>query len=300
MSDKPLVIGIGELLWDCFGDVRRPGGAPANVAFHADQLGLAGIICSRVGRDDAGDELIGHLGDHGLDTHCIQRDVHRPTGRVTVETTRADQPRYVIHEDVAWDYLEIEESWSERFRRAAAVCFGTLGQRSERSRRTIAHYLQAAPNAVLVYDVNIRPPWYTRERIEWSLQCCDVVKLNEDEVRLLGELLHLSSPSAQGFARHVIEHHDVDTVCVTQAEEGCRVFRADESLDVPGETVDVVDAVGAGDAFTAAFIKGRLSGWPLGYVARFANAVGACVASRAGAMPDVRAEYARLERGMIV
>ncbi len=296
MKDEPLVIGIGELLWDCFGHSRRPGGAPANVAYHADQLGLNGLICSRVGRDDAGDDLVEELSQRGIDTTAVQRDLHHPTGWVTVESTHADQPTYVIHEDVAWDYLEITDAWTRRFTNAWGVCFGTLAQRNEQSRRAIEHGLDAASNAVLVYDVNIRPPWYTRDRIEWSLRRCNVLKLNESEVTLLGEMLALPAHDPERFARDVIRQYDLDTVCVTRAEKGCYVFSADTSLEVPGDVVTVVDSVGAGDAFTAAFIKGLISNWPLETTARFANAVGGRVASKAGAMPDMHAEYTTLEK----
>jgi fructokinase len=298
MNDKPLVIGIGELLWDCFADSRRPGGAPANVAYHAHQLGLDGLICSRVGRDDAGDDLIAELSQRGSDTSAVQRDPRHPTGWVTVETRRADQPTYVIHENVAWDYLEITDAWTHRFNDAWCVCFGTLGQRNEQSRRAIQHYLDAAPNAVLVYDVNIRFPWYTPVRIEWSLRRCNVLKLNESEVTLLGEMLNLPAHDPEGFSRDVIRRYVVDIVCITRAEKGCRVFSADASIEVPGEIVTVVDSVGAGDAFTAAFIKGLISNWPLETAARFANAAGARVASKAGATPEMRTEYATLEKGI--
>ncbi len=149
-------MGIGELLWDCFADSRRPGGAPANVAFHAKQLGHEGIICSRVGRDKMGTELLEYLERRGMEARQIQKDDLRPTGWVTVDTSRRDAPSYVIHEDVAWDYLEFAEELNSLMESASAVCFGTLAQRGACSRETIQHALEIATNAVIVYDVNLR------------------------------------------------------------------------------------------------------------------------------------------------
>ena len=179
---RRVVVGVGELLWDCFADSRRPGGAPANVAFHASQLGLAGVVCARVGCDDLGAELLQHLGDHGLDTDFIQRDEHHPTGTVTVHAERVDQPEYVIHEDVAWDHLDCDEQWTGLFKRADAVCYGTLAQRSPAGRRAVMNALDAASGGLKVCDVNLRPPWYSRAIVAQSLRRADVVKLSASEL----------------------------------------------------------------------------------------------------------------------
>ncbi len=168
MTDPPemIVVGLGEVLWDCFGDVRKPGGATANVAFHAGQLGLAGVVCSRVGADPLGTELLGYLAGHNLDTRYIQEDPVRPTGTVTVDASRPDHPTYVIHEDVAWDHIEFTPDLCDLMRRARAVCFGSLAQRSPRSRQVIRQCLEAATGALRVFDVNLRQSWYDRECIE--------------------------------------------------------------------------------------------------------------------------------------
>ena len=128
-AQAPLVIGLGELLWDMFGDSRLPGGAPANVAFQASQLGLTVSVTSRVGRDPLGDELLQFLAGKSLDTSLIQRDPTHPTGWVTVDLSDEGHPDYIIHEDVAWDFLEPQQDLLDAAARAAAVCFGTLAQR---------------------------------------------------------------------------------------------------------------------------------------------------------------------------
>lgn len=291
----PIVVGLGEVLWDCFADSRCPGGAPANVAYQANQLGCRGIVCSRVGWDELGDELIGFLEDQGLSTDYIQRDTDHPTGTVTVDTSQANHPVFTIHEDVAWDFIALTDALKGLVSSAAAVCFGTLAQRGEVSRRTIQHCLAATPKpTLLVYDVNLRQRWYQRTRIEQSLESAGVVKLNNDEVVELARLLETGSPDEEPFARELIERFGLDTVCITRGADGCLLIDAQGAVDVPGIKVDVIDAVGAGDAFTAALIYGRLSGWNLDKQGRFANRVGALVAGKAGAMPPMTDDLAAL------
>ncbi|MGB2986207.1 MAG: carbohydrate kinase [Phycisphaerae bacterium] len=280
-----VVVGLGEVLWDCFADSRRPGGAPANVAFHAQQLGLRGMVCSRVGSDESGAELVHYLADRGLDTAAIQRDDRRPTGYVTVDSSDPARPFYVIHEDVAWDNLQFDAALERLAGEASAVCFGTLAQRSPQSRETIHRLLTAARDALIVYDVNLRQSWYRRDWIERSLEASRVVKLNCDEVETLAVLLGVGSTQPTDFVAALQDRYGVETVCITRAERGCLVIGPGQEVDVPGLEVKVADAVGAGDAFTAALICGILRGWPLASTAKFANRVGALVAGQPGAMP---------------
>jgi fructokinase len=290
---ESVIIGLGEVLWDCFGDIRKPGGATANVGFHANELGHAGVVCSRVGRDPLGAELVDYLADHHLDTRYIQQDPAHPTGTVTVDVSRPDRPTYVIHQDVAWDFIEFTDDLAALMRRAAAVCFGSLGQRSPRSRQTIQQCLDAAVGALRVMDINLRQTWYDREGIEVSLGKSHIAKLNIEEAAVLAPLLDLpTEPTA--FAQRMLSRYDLQLVCITRAERGCLLVLRDEVVDAPGVPVQVADAVGSGDAFSAALISARLRGWSLQRTAAFANAVGALVASRPGGMPDLRDAYAAL------
>lgn len=307
--EKPIVVGLGELLWDCFQmsrdstgggsspmpPRRRPGGAPANVAFQAGQLGAEGIVVSRVGRDELGDELVTFLDHQGLSTRWIQRDHSHPTGTVTVDASQADRPSYVIHEDVAWDHLEFDATLASLVGRAAAVCFGTLAQRAPASREAIVQVLEAtAPDCLIVYDVNLRQHWYDRTTAEQSLWAAKVVKLNAEEVSQLDRLLNLNCPDNRRFAGAIQKRFGVELVCVTLGKDGCELYGRNQAVQSPGAPVEVADAVGAGDAFTAALIVAHLRRWPLPRVALFANRVGALVAAHPGAMPPLRDEFARL------
>ena len=292
--DTPRIVGIGELLWDCFGDTRRPGGAPANVVFHATQLGAAGVLCTCVGRDEAGDALVAYLKDRGVDTAGVQRDEQHETGRVTVDASDPNHPCYVIHEDVAWDHIRCDARLEHLAADASAVCFGTLAQRSPTSRASIHRCLEAAKDAMIVYDINLRPPWFTPDVLAASLHRCDVVKLNEHEVVELAEMFAWPSKTMGDVADRLMQEYAISTVCITCGADGCFLQSSSQKVRVPGKPVDVADAVGAGDAFTAALVCGLLWRWPVGNVAGFANEVGGLVATRSGAMPPLSDAYRTL------
>ncbi len=291
---SPRIIGLGEVLWDLFPNSRQPGGATSNVAFHATQLGCSGAVASRVGNDDLGRELREYLAAHGLETSLIQNDDEAPTGTVTVEMID-DGHRFVIHEAVAWDRLAWMPSLQDAIRSADAICFGTLGQRSPLARETIQQCLwEASDDCLIVFDVNLRQHFYDRMLIERSLQSAKIVKLNADEITLLADLLQLPSEDLASFANRLRDSFGVEFVCITRGEHGCWIGSETECVDVAGLPVQVVDTVGAGDAFTAALIVSRLRGWPLRASAEFANQVGALVASHRGAMPELAVEYGEL------
>ena len=293
----PLVIGLGELLWDCFPTKRLPGGAPANVAFHAQQLGLSAAVATRVGMDPLGDELVAFLAEKGLRTDLVQRDAEHGTGTVSVAPRKDGHTDYVFLENSAWDFLEATSSWQEAFSKADAVAFGTLAQRGNASRAAIYECLRAtSAKCLTVYDINLRPPFYRNDWVWQSLSLARVVKLNEDEVSVLAEMLSYPSPQPVNVARSLLAQFPrLELVCITRGRHGAVGVTRTETVEVPGISVKVVDTVGAGDAFTAALIAFRLQQWPLKDTLHYANRIGALVASRPGAMPDLHTEITALQ-----
>jgi len=297
LEENYRIVGIGEVLWDIFPDHRLPGGAPANVVFHAAQMGADAVLCSRVGVDDLGRELLAYLREQGIDVDAVQQDLDHPTGTVTVELSRRDQPVFTIDADVAWDFMELNRTWEDVLAEADAVCFGSLAQRLPKSRETIINGLDAATRAVRIFDVNIRPPWIDAKVLRDSTERSDVVKLNDAEAPMMADLIGLGASGDRGFAEALLEtYEDVQVVAVTRGAKGCLLADRHGPVELPGIKIEVADTVGAGDAFTAGLAVGLLEGWDLRKMAEFANRAAAMVACRRGAMPSLREEYQALRR----
>jgi fructokinase len=282
------IVGIGELLWDRLLAGDQLGGAPANFAYHASLLGNDARILSRVGRDSLGERATQRLRALGLTTDFIQQDDRHATGTVNVQVDADGQPDFVINEDVGWDYLEFTRQWQTVAATTDAVCFGTLAQRSVTSRRTIRQFLEAMrPHALCIYDVNLRQSFYTREIIADSLRIAAVAKINHSELAELAMIFQLAGSSQTEIARQLLDEFSLELVCVTRGERGSLLVSHAEAVEHTGFAIKVVDAVGAGDAFTAALAHHYLKHTPLAAISEAANLMGATVASSAGATPSI-------------
>jgi fructokinase len=286
LTKRHIVVGLGELLWDLLPSGKQLGGAPANFAYITSLLGDNGIPASSLGDDALGTEAIHRLGELALSTSFVQKDPHHPTGTVRVEVDGAGQPRFEISENVAWDFLDWTPQWQQLAEQADAVCFGSLGQRSEQSRSTIRKFLLALRgNAVKVMDVNLRQNFYTAEVLAQSMKLATIVKLNHEELPRIMRLFELESRGQEDSARRLLSSYNLKLVCITRGNGGSLLWSAEECSEHPGFKVKVADTVGAGDAFTAALVHGYLRGTPLAEINETANRVGAWVASQSGATP---------------
>lgn len=285
-----LTVGLGELLWDQMPGGRQMGGAPANFAYHTASLGAQAVVVSRVGTDPDGEELIHRLASLGLGTEAIERDPSAPTGTVSVELGGDGQPRFTIHENVAWDHLEGQWAGLQAVAKAEAICFGTLAQRSEPSRHAIRRLLDAArPEALRIFDINLRQHYHSREVIVDSLSRAEVLKINETELPQLAGMLKLAG-DVRDQIRQLAELYDLRTVAYTRGAHGSLLFDCGRWSDHPGVPTRVADTVGAGDSFTAALVMGLLGGHELDAVHDWANRVASFVASQPGATPRLPEE----------
>lgn len=288
------VVGLGEVLWDRFPTGgRRPGGAPANVAFHAARAGHRGVVASAVGDDDDGRELVALLEGRGVETGLLQRPSGAPTGLVDVHE-EGDGPSYTIHDDVAWDRLVFDDRWAELFGGADAVCFGSLAQRHEASRECVAACLRATPAECLkIFDVNVRPPWCPEGVVADSFAACDLLKLSSEEIAEVGRIVGVADEEPKSFAGELASRSG-KSVAVTLGGDGAILATAGGVISAPAGEADVIDTVGAGDAFTAGLTLGLLDDLPAEEALRLANGLGGLVASSEGAMPDYDDRLARL------
>lgn len=303
ISETRLILGIGELLWDMLPEGARLGGAPANFAVMAARLGDRAVILSRIGRDELGRQAMERLEPLPVDASLVEVDGAHETGRVTVRFEE-NEPHYTIHEPAAWDFLELAEEWIRLAERADAICCGSLAQRNETSRKTIQELVgQTSAACVRVFDVNLRRPFYSGEVLQESLELATVVKMNEAETPLVMELLGMPVPegnglgqtqketrSGTGFLRRAAERllaefPDLELVAITKGGSGSLLVNRDEWNEHSGFPVEVADAVGAGDAFTAAMVHYLLRGADLATLNGAGNRWGGWMASQTGAMP---------------
>lgn len=303
MKGQHLILGIGELLWDILPEGPRLGGAPANFAVMAGRLGNHAVILSRIGRDDLGRQAINHLDPMPVDTSCLEVDPVHETGKVTVSFADG-QPQYTIHHPAAWDFLELSDEWVKLAERADAICFGSLAQRSLQSRQTIQTLTaQTSDTCIRVFDVNLRAPFYSGEVIQESLELATVLKLSDEELPQLLNLLGLpenGTPERDrlllGAERLLSEFPALSMVAITRGSGGSLLVCREDWSEHPGFPIKVADTVGAGDAYTAAMTHYLLRGADLVTLNEAGNRWGAWVASQSGAMPalpeKVRTEIA--------
>jgi fructokinase len=293
MSERFSIVGLGEVLWDMLPAGPQLGGAPANFTCHARALGADATLISRVGDDALGREIITRLDALGVGTDRIAVDALHPTGTVSVELD-AGQPRYVIHENVAWDFLEATPAAHAAVRAADAVCFGTLAQRSDPSRSAILSLVNAAPPPALrILDVNLRQNYFSSRLINESLAFATVLKLNDAELPELAAMFDLSGDERSQI-RQLAERNMLRAVACTRGARGSLLYAGGRWSEHPGLPAKVADTVGAGDSFTAAMTLGLLAGWELDRINQTANQVAAYVCSQPGATPPLPAPLRQL------
>ena len=284
------LIGLGEILWDLLPSGRQLGGAPANFAYQANALGATGTIISRVGRDQNGSDLLSRVRQLGLAPNLIQIDSEAPTGTVSIELSSDGQPRYIIHENVAWDRIAAEKEALAAAAHSDAICFGTLAQRSDRSRSSIHEILSnSRRDALRILDVNLRQSFYSADVIGESLGAASILKINDGELPVLAKLFGLTGDIESQLVQ-IAKGYDLRLVALTRGAHGSVLFADGQRSEHAGIPAEVADTVGAGDSFTAAMALGILSGWDLDKVNEHANRVASFVASRPGATPDLPPE----------
>jgi fructokinase len=283
------VIAIGELLWDIFPNQKRLGGAPTNFAIHCAQLSgdkHSVMLASAVGDDDLGAAAVKAIEKTEVNAGLVSTVAH-PTGRVIVSIDGSGSPSYDIAADVAWDHLPDNEALAKAVSTAHAICFGTLAQRSKVSRAAIQKAVSATSDSCLrVLDINLRPTMTDPKVFQQSLEVANVLKLSDEELPVLAKQFSLTG-DVQSKLRALQERFELTAVAYTRGAHGADLIRGDEISHCPGITTEVVDTVGAGDAFTAALAVGLLEQQPLDEINQRACRIAAFVCSQNGATPKV-------------
>lgn len=283
MKNRQLCV-FGEVLFDHFPDGRRIlGGAPFNVAWHLQAFGKRPHFLSRVGDDAEGHDIRAAMRDWGMSEAGLQTDPTLPTGRVEV-SFRDGEPSYDIVHPSAWDSMAAGSSQTD----CGLLYHGSLGLRDKRSRRALAEFLEHRPETVFV-DVNLRPPWWDRDRVLGMLEHADWVKLNAGEFALLQAGGGSGTESVAAF----MARHELRGLLLTHGSRGAELFTdTDGHWDIaPEQDIEVVDTVGAGDAFASVMILGLLSGWDMEITLRRAQAFASGIVGNRGATVNDPAFY---------
>ena len=282
-TKKPIVVGIGELLWDVFPTGKRAGGAPVNFVYHATQLGAQGYAVSAVGRDALGTEILQELEKNHI-AYYIET-LSYPTGRVQVELSNGI-PSYTIIEDVAWDHIPLTQQAVDVVKKADAICYGTLSLRHPDSRKTITTLLaHARAEALRFYDINLRQHYYSKELIEELLKLANIFKVNDEELEVISEMFGISK-NEEEFCKYFMDKYNLKYVIITAGDKYSYVYSKTETSRIDTPKVTVADTVGAGDAFSGAFVQGILAGKSLKEAHKQAVEISAFVCTKTGAWPE--------------
>ncbi len=286
-----VVVGMGEALWDVLPDGKKIGGAPANFAYHVSQFGLPSAVVSAVGDDALGHELVENLTSKGL-THLLET-VPYATGTVQVEIDQAGIPQYEIKENVAWDNIPYTARLEALASRTRAVCFGSLAQRNVVTRNTINRFLDAMPqtaDTLVVFDVNLRQGFYNKETLCNSMERCNILKINDEELVTVSRMFGYPGIDLQDKCWILLGKYNLKMLILTCGINGSYVFTPGHVSFMPTPKVEVADTVGAGDSFTAAFIAAILKGRSVAEAHEKAVRTSAYVCTHKGAMPQLPAE----------
>lgn len=284
MENNRIIVGLGEALWDCLPEGRKLGGAPANFAYHTSQFGNEAYAVSAVGNDALGDETVQAFEEKGL--HYALPRVDFPTGTVQVTLDADGIPSYDIKEGAAWDNIPFTPELEALARRCRAVCFGSLAQRNEVSRQTIYRFLDTAPKDCLrIFDINLRQNFYSKEVIRESLRRCNILKINDEELVIIGRMFGYPGMDFENKCWLILGKYNLDMLVLTCGVNGSYVFSKGAMSYYETPKVKVADTVGAGDSFTGSFVSSLLAGKPVAEAHRIAVNVSAYVCTQQGAMP---------------
>ncbi|MFR9523485.1 MAG: carbohydrate kinase [Rikenellaceae bacterium] len=285
---REYIVGLGELLWDVLPDGKKIGGAPGNFAYHSSQFGFKSAVVSAIGNDKLGDEIETNLSEKGLGG-VIER-VAYPTGVVQVVLDDNGVPMYDIKENVAWDNIPYTPELETLAQNTLAVTFGSLAQRNVVSRTTINRFLDAmgeGEDNYKIFDINLRQGFYTKETICNSMERCNILKINDEELVAISRMFGYPGIDLQDKCWILLAKYKLKMLILTCGVNGSYVFTPGNVSFVETPKVEVADTVGAGDSFTATFISALLKGEEVNEAHRKAVRVSAYVCTQHGAMPII-------------
>jgi len=283
-NKKSYAVCFGEVLWDIFPAGSRAGGAPFNVAYNLDKMGVEVQMISKVGNDELGKNLLEQIDSWEISTNHIQIDNEKPTGTVIANFDEHGEAHYDIVNDVAWDNIQITPEHKELIQNSEAFVFGSLIARNEESKNTLLELIELSK--FRVFDVNFRPPFIDFELIKTLLHKANLVKMNKAELRTIIEFLGEEYIDEDTSIKHIQNYFDLNEIVLTKGSKGARYFVGSENYTFSAVSIDVQDTVGSGDSFLAGFLSKRIQGKNPQEIMKQAVSLGAFITSKSGACPD--------------
>jgi len=290
-----MIIVVGEILIDRFPDYERIGGAPFNFAFHLKQMGWPIRFLTRIGDDADGRQILHLLAQHNFDLDDVQIDPDHPTGLVKVALDYQGVPQFDILRDVAYDYIDMSSVQSIDWTAARMIYFGSLAQRTphgfEQYQKLLAH---KGPTTRGFCDINLRPPHLNREAVKACLKHTDILKLNTEELYRINTICN-GPQQHEDLIPWVLQTYDIDIIALTHGEDGSTIITAEKAISTaPKQIDDIVDTVGAGDAYAAVLAAGILDRWPMSQTLDLATTFSAAICALPGAIPMDNQLYGNL------
>ncbi|MCD0478690.1 carbohydrate kinase [Chryseobacterium sp. LC2016-29] len=290
-TNKSYIVCFGEILWDVFPNGFRAGGAPFNVAYNLDKMGVEVQMISKIGNDELGKNLLTQIKNWGVSTDYIQVDDEKATGTVMATFDNHGEAHYDILNNVAWDYISTIPQHRDLIQNSEALVFGSLIGRNEESRKTLLDLVELSK--FRVFDVNFRPPFIDFDFIKILLHKAHLVKMNKAELRTIIQYLDEEYLDEETSIRFIQKYFDLNEIVLTKGSKGARYFVGKDSFTFPAVSIDVNDTVGSGDSFLAGFLSKRIQAKPPKEIMKQAVSLGAFITSKSGACPDYTYEEFR-------
>jgi len=277
----------GEILWDVLPDGPQPGGAPLNVAYHLNKMGLSTSIISKIGNDSNGERLVSLLNTWGINLQFLQVDTEYPTSEVLAKMN-GNEVTYEIVFPVAWDFITRNSKIQSSIGSSTYLVYGSLASRNDTSRNTLFKLLET--DAIKVFDINLRPPFMERDLLKILLEKADIVKLNQAELELVQIIFNGPLSTEADQVKFIQDRFNVGEVVITKGEFGASYYNSKKGYHLWGNEVKVSDTIGSGDSLLAAFIANHYLKAQPEIILKNAIAMGAFIATKKGGCPDYEIE----------
>lgn len=282
------IVCFGEILWDVFPNQKKIGGAPLNVASRLSSFGNDVAMISAIGADVWGEKLLQYLNENNINTDHVQVLYKYKTGKVKVKLNRKGSATYDIKQPRAWDKILLTDEAQKAVKEADAFVFGSLAARDDTSRNTLFNLIEAAQYKI--FDLNLRPPYYSEDVLVYLMDKADFIKFNDDELYEVSQMMGSKYKSLEQNLLFIAEKTETKHICVTKGEHGAVLLYNGKLYYNSGYLIKVVDTVGAGDSFLGSLVSQLLNKTEPQKAIDFACAVGALVAGSEGANPKISEE----------